>query len=82
MADACSRGRFQQEPYALCARLGVYPKRLPVPPEVAAFLEELVPEHGAFNFDFLLLAGDVEDHPGPAVGLAVIADALRDAVTP
>eukprot|EP00965_Chrysotila_dentata_P094327 3118558-Pleurochrysis_carterae.AAC.1 len=32
MADACSRGRFQ-EPYALCARLGVHPKRLPVPPD-------------------------------------------------
>eukprot|EP00965_Chrysotila_dentata_P030805 1026565-Pleurochrysis_carterae.AAC.2 len=27
MADACSRGRFQ-ELYGLCARLGVHPKRL------------------------------------------------------
>eukprot|EP00965_Chrysotila_dentata_P046856 1555208-Pleurochrysis_carterae.AAC.1 len=45
MADACSRGRFQKL-YALCARLGVHPKRLQVPPDVAAFLGALVPEHG------------------------------------
>eukprot|EP00965_Chrysotila_dentata_P037980 1262410-Pleurochrysis_carterae.AAC.1 len=31
MADACSRGRFQ-DLYALCARLGVHPQRLQVPP--------------------------------------------------
>eukprot|EP00965_Chrysotila_dentata_P055131 1829753-Pleurochrysis_carterae.AAC.1 len=71
MADACSRGRFQ-DLYALCARLiGVYPQRLQVPPPVAAFLGPLAPEHGAFIFDLLLLAGDdVEPHPGPPGGLA------------
>eukprot|EP00965_Chrysotila_dentata_P064895 2151103-Pleurochrysis_carterae.AAC.1 len=78
MADACSRSRLR-DLYALCARLGVHPKRLPVPPDVAASLEELVPGHGAFNFDLLPLVCDVEVHPGPAVGLASIADALRDA---
>eukprot|EP00965_Chrysotila_dentata_P051276 1700330-Pleurochrysis_carterae.AAC.1 len=40
MADACSRERLQ-ELYALCARLGVHPKRLHVPPDVAAFLGPL-----------------------------------------
>eukprot|EP00965_Chrysotila_dentata_P185340 6118785-Pleurochrysis_carterae.AAC.1 len=69
MADACSRGRFQ-DLYALCARLGVHPQRLQVPPHVAAFLGPLAPEHGAFNFDVLPLAGDVEPHPGPPGGLA------------
>eukprot|EP00965_Chrysotila_dentata_P094027 3107639-Pleurochrysis_carterae.AAC.1 len=49
-----------QELQALCARLGVQPKRLDVPADVAAFLGSLVPEHGAFNFDLLPLAGDVE----------------------
>eukprot|EP00965_Chrysotila_dentata_P078111 2575634-Pleurochrysis_carterae.AAC.1 len=55
MADACSRGRLQ-ELYAICARLGVHPKRLQVPPDVAAFLSALVPEHGVFNYDLLHLA--------------------------
>eukprot|EP00965_Chrysotila_dentata_P165834 5474940-Pleurochrysis_carterae.AAC.1 len=72
MADACSRGRFQ-ELYALCAQLGVHPKRLQVPPDVAAFLGALVPEHGVFNYDLLHLAGDIEPHPGPSGGLAVVA---------
>eukprot|EP00965_Chrysotila_dentata_P073450 2426011-Pleurochrysis_carterae.AAC.1 len=79
MADACSRGRFQ-ELYALCARLGVHPKCLQVPPDVAAFLGALVLEHGVFNYDLLPLAGDVEPHPGPcSAGLAAIASVLRDA---
>eukprot|EP00965_Chrysotila_dentata_P056199 1863610-Pleurochrysis_carterae.AAC.1 len=65
MADACSRGRLRNL-YALWARIGVHPQRLPVPPDVAAFLEELVPGHGDFKFDLLPLAGDVEVHPGPA----------------
>eukprot|EP00965_Chrysotila_dentata_P075613 2497250-Pleurochrysis_carterae.AAC.1 len=78
MADACSRDRFQKL-YLLCARLGVHPKCLQALPDVAAFLGELVPEHGAFKLDLLLLAGDVEVHPGPSGGLAVIANALRDA---
>eukprot|EP00965_Chrysotila_dentata_P065337 2165053-Pleurochrysis_carterae.AAC.1 len=77
MADACSRGRFQ-ELYALCARLGVHPKRLQVPPEVAVFLGALVPEHGVFNYDLLPLVGDVEPHPGPSGGLAAIASVLRE----
>eukprot|EP00965_Chrysotila_dentata_P012774 422023-Pleurochrysis_carterae.AAC.1 len=59
MADACSRGHVQ-ELHALCAQLGVHPKRLDVPSDVAAFLGSLVPEHGVFNFDLLPLAGDVE----------------------
>eukprot|EP00965_Chrysotila_dentata_P162571 5368031-Pleurochrysis_carterae.AAC.1 len=63
MADACSRGRIQ-ELHALCARRGVQPKRLDVPADVAAFLGYLVPEHRAFNFDLLPLAGDFEVHPG------------------
>eukprot|EP00965_Chrysotila_dentata_P142132 4698901-Pleurochrysis_carterae.AAC.2 len=50
MADACSRGRFSKL-YALCARLGVHPKRLDVPPDVAAFHASLAPDHGVFNFD-------------------------------
>eukprot|EP00965_Chrysotila_dentata_P006131 200484-Pleurochrysis_carterae.AAC.2 len=58
MADACSRGLFQ-ELYALCVRLAVHPERLEVPPDVAAYLGPLVPEHGAFDFDLLYLAGDV-----------------------
>eukprot|EP00965_Chrysotila_dentata_P169986 5610876-Pleurochrysis_carterae.AAC.1 len=41
MADACSRGHFQ-ELHALCARLGVHPKRLDVRFHVAAFLGSLV----------------------------------------
>eukprot|EP00965_Chrysotila_dentata_P063084 2090087-Pleurochrysis_carterae.AAC.1 len=45
MADACSRGHLQ-ELYVLCARLEVHPKRLQVPPKVAAFLGALVLEHG------------------------------------
>eukprot|EP00965_Chrysotila_dentata_P039554 1314731-Pleurochrysis_carterae.AAC.1 len=65
MADACSRGHFQ-ELHALCARLGKQPKRLDVTSDVAAFLGSLVPEHGAFNFDLLPLAGDIEVHPGAA----------------
>eukprot|EP00965_Chrysotila_dentata_P189610 6173408-Pleurochrysis_carterae.AAC.1 len=78
MADACSCGRVQAL-YALCARLGVHPQRLRVPPDViAAFLGLLVPEHGAFNFDLLPLAGDVEENPGPSGGLAAVADALRE----
>eukprot|EP00965_Chrysotila_dentata_P147192 4859787-Pleurochrysis_carterae.AAC.1 len=81
MADACSRGRFQNL-HALCARLGVHPKRLHVPPDVAAFLGPLAPEHGAFNFDLLPLAGDVEEHPGPSGRLAAIADALRETHSP
>eukprot|EP00965_Chrysotila_dentata_P256556 6212578-Pleurochrysis_carterae.AAC.3 len=82
MADACSRGRFQQL-YALCARLGVHLKCLQVPPDVAAFLGSLVPEHGVFHFHLLpLMAGDVELHPGPSGGLAAIASALRDAHRP
>eukprot|EP00965_Chrysotila_dentata_P118853 3930383-Pleurochrysis_carterae.AAC.1 len=68
MADACSRGRIQ-ELHALCARLGVQPKRLDVPADVAAFLGSLVPEHVALNFHLLPLAGDVEVHPGPSGGL-------------
>eukprot|EP00965_Chrysotila_dentata_P144484 4772523-Pleurochrysis_carterae.AAC.1 len=76
MADACSRGHFQ-ELHALCALLDVHPKRLDVPPGVAAFLGSLVPEHGAFNFDLLPLAGDIEVHPWPSSGLAAVADALR-----
>eukprot|EP00965_Chrysotila_dentata_P010322 336003-Pleurochrysis_carterae.AAC.3 len=59
---------FRRQLYALCARLGVHPKRLQVPPDVAAFLGLLVPEHGAFNFDLLPLAGDVEVHPGSSGG--------------
>eukprot|EP00965_Chrysotila_dentata_P013069 431356-Pleurochrysis_carterae.AAC.1 len=43
----------RQDLYALCARLGVHPQRLQVPPLVAAFLGPLAPEHGAFNFDLL-----------------------------
>eukprot|EP00965_Chrysotila_dentata_P010865 353262-Pleurochrysis_carterae.AAC.1 len=78
MADACSRDHFQ-ELLALCARLGVQSKRLDVPSDVAAFLGSLVPKHGAFNFDLLPLAGDVEVHPGPSGGLSAIADALREA---
>eukprot|EP00965_Chrysotila_dentata_P066849 2213156-Pleurochrysis_carterae.AAC.1 len=70
MADACSRGHFS-ELHALCARLGVHPTRLDVPPDVAAFLASLVPEHGVFDFDLLPLAGDVEVHPGPSGGLSV-----------
>eukprot|EP00965_Chrysotila_dentata_P115785 3826584-Pleurochrysis_carterae.AAC.1 len=81
MADACSRGRFQ-ELYALCARLKVHPKCLQVPPDVAASLGSLVSEHGVFNFDLLPLAGDVELHPGPSVGLVAIASALQDAHRP
>eukprot|EP00965_Chrysotila_dentata_P163256 5392310-Pleurochrysis_carterae.AAC.1 len=69
MADACSRGRIQ-ELHALCARLGVQPKCLDVPPDVATFLGSLAPEHGAFNFDLFPLAGDVEVHPGPSGGLS------------
>eukprot|EP00965_Chrysotila_dentata_P156009 5155204-Pleurochrysis_carterae.AAC.1 len=65
MADACSRGRFQ-ELHALCARLGVHPKRLPVPLDVAIFFEESVPEYGAFNFDLCPWTSDVEVQPGPA----------------
>eukprot|EP00965_Chrysotila_dentata_P154312 5099887-Pleurochrysis_carterae.AAC.1 len=75
MADACSRGRFQ-ELYALCARLGLHPKCNQVPPDVAAFLGALVPEHGVFNYDLLPLDGDVEPHPGPSGELASIASVL------
>eukprot|EP00965_Chrysotila_dentata_P068596 2266974-Pleurochrysis_carterae.AAC.3 len=78
MADVCGRGRLQ-ELYALCAGLGVHPKRLQVPPDVSAFLNPLVPEHKAFNLDLLPLPCDPEVHPGPSGGLAAVADALRDA---
>eukprot|EP00965_Chrysotila_dentata_P002272 74426-Pleurochrysis_carterae.AAC.1 len=82
MADACSRGRLQ-ECYALCARLGVHPKRLQMPPDVAAFLGALVPEHEVFSYDLLhLAAGDVEPHPGPSGVLAVVASVLRDTHRP
>eukprot|EP00965_Chrysotila_dentata_P026880 892142-Pleurochrysis_carterae.AAC.2 len=46
-------------------------------PGVAAFLEPLVPAHGAYSFYLLLLAGDVEAHTGPSGGLEVVANALR-----
>eukprot|EP00965_Chrysotila_dentata_P009287 302667-Pleurochrysis_carterae.AAC.1 len=68
MADACSRGRLQKI-HALCARLGLQPRRLDVPSDVAAFLSSLVPDYGAFNFDLLPLTGEVEVHPGPSGGL-------------
>eukprot|EP00965_Chrysotila_dentata_P118013 3901062-Pleurochrysis_carterae.AAC.1 len=79
MADACSRGRFQ-ELYAFCARLGVHPKCVQVPPDVTAFLGELVPERGASSTSTCFrVAGDVKVHLGPSGGLAAIANALRDA---